>query len=196
MLALFLAYLDDENDKKLFEDIYYSHRKQMVVLAKSIMNSDYDAEDVVSSVFLRVVQDYWDVVRGIENETDLRNYLLKATKNTALNCIKLKGKDNVNIDTVSEYNTGNNKELTDNTFIDVICDKIEYDKVIEAINLLNERYRDVLYCHFVIEMTVPETAKYLEQSVDTTKKQLLRGKKMLLSLLNNTGVESNGDEPR
>lgn len=55
MLALFLAYLDDENDKKLFEDIYYSHRKQMVVLAKSIMNSDYDAEDVVSSVFLRVV---------------------------------------------------------------------------------------------------------------------------------------------
>lgn len=97
---------------------------------------------------------------------------------------------------MSEYNTGNNKELTDNTFIDVICDKIEYDKVIEAINLLNERYRDVLYCHFVIEMTVPETAKYLEQSVDTTKKQLLRGKKMLLSLLNNTGVESNGDEPR
>lgn len=27
MLALFLTYLDDENDKRLFEEMFYSYRK-------------------------------------------------------------------------------------------------------------------------------------------------------------------------
>ena len=81
MLALYLAYLDDENDKKLFEEIFYAYRKQMVTLALSILNNENDAEDAVHNVFLRIAQKNWNTVRTIENKTDLRNYLLKATKN-------------------------------------------------------------------------------------------------------------------
>ncbi|MFQ8952796.1 MAG: hypothetical protein ACLR56_07190 [Oscillospiraceae bacterium] len=51
MLALYLAYLDDENDKKLFEEIYLSHRKQMVILAITILGSEDDAQDAVGDVF-------------------------------------------------------------------------------------------------------------------------------------------------
>ena len=45
MLALYLAYLDDANDQRLFEDIYYSYRKQMVTLALSILGKKEDAEE-------------------------------------------------------------------------------------------------------------------------------------------------------
>ena len=54
MLTLYLAYLDDANDQRLFEDIYYSYRKQMVTLALSILGQTEDAEDAVSKVFVRI----------------------------------------------------------------------------------------------------------------------------------------------
>ena len=54
MLALYLAYLDDDNDKRLFEKIYNSYKKQTVTLAVSILNNYDDAEDTIGDVFLRI----------------------------------------------------------------------------------------------------------------------------------------------
>lgn len=194
MLALYLAYLDDDNDQKLFEDMYLSYRKQMVTFAVTILGNEDDAQDAVGDVFLRIAQKNWDVVRDIKNETDLRNYLLKATKNTSLNKIKTKKKENVSLDTIMEYDMDGIEDLSDDTFLEVICNKYEYDKVVQAIKLLNEKYRDAMYCHYVMEMTVPQTAKSLNQTLSATKQQLVRGKKMLLSLLGKKGDEKNGNE--
>ena len=194
MLALYLAYLDDDNDQKLFEDMFLSYRKQMVTFAVTIVGNEDDAQDAVGDVFLRIAQKNWDVVRDIKNETDLRNYLLKATKNTSLNKIKTKKKENVSLDTIMEYDMDGIEDLSDDTFLEVICNKYEYDKVVQAIKLLNEKYRDAMYCHYVMEMTVPQTAKSLNQKLSATKQQLVRGKKMLLSLLGKKGDEKNGNE--
>lgn len=194
MLALYLAYLDDANDQRLFEDIYYSYRKQMVTLALSILGKKEDAEDAVSKVFVRIAEKNWDVVRGIKSDTDLRNYLLKATKNTSLNMIKARKKENVSLDTISEYYLEGIEELSDDSFLEVICNRVEAEKVKRTILQMNEKYRDVLYYHFVMGLTVPETAKSLNQTIAATKKQLVRGKKMLLKMLGIEGVETNGNE--
>ena len=194
MLALYLVYLDDDNDQKLFENMFLSYRKQMVTFAITILGNEDDAQDAVGDVFLRIAQKNWDIVREIKNKTDLRNYLLKATKNTCLNKIKAKKKENVSLDTIMEYDMDGIEDLSDDTFLEVICNKFEYDKVVQAIRSLNEKYRDVMYCHYVMEMTVPQTAKSLNQTLSATKQQLVRGKKMLLSLLGTKGVEKNGNE--
>ena len=86
--------------------------------------------------------------------------------------------------------------LTDNSFLDTVCTKFDYEKVLHAIGSLSEKYRDVLYCHFIMEITVHETAKALNQSVSATKQQLVRGKKMLLGLLDMTGDEKVVNEQR
>lgn len=158
MLALYLAYLDDESDKKLFEEIYLSHRKQMVILAITILGSEDDAQDAVGDVFLRIAQKNWD--------------------------------------TVIEFDISDIDNLTDNSFLDTVCTKFDYEKVLHAIGSLSEKYRDVLYCHFIMEITVHETAKALNQSVSATKQQLVRGKKMLLGLLDMTGDEKVVNEQR
>lgn len=193
MLALYLAYLDDENDKKLFENIFNSHKEQMLTFALTLVNCQDDAEDVVEDVFLCIAQKYFDIVRDITNQADLRNYLLKATKNTALNKLNYKKKEKFSLDTVIEYNLDDIEELSDDGFVEFLCQKLDYDQAIAAINALSEKYRWVLYYHFVVELTVPQTAKLLNQSTDTTKKQLVRGKKMLLSILKAKGVEQNGN---
>lgn len=183
MLSLYLAYLDEDEDKELFGIIYDSYKNQMVSLALTMVNNKADAEDAVSEVFLKIAQKYFDIVREIKDKTDLRNYLLKATKNTVLNKIKQNKKDNVSLDTVDEYNMDNFENLSDDTFVDFICNKIDYEQIKDAISKLDEKYRDVLYYHFVMELTVPQTTKLLNQPLTTTKKQLVRGKKMLLESL-------------
>lgn len=195
-LNAILAYLDEENDQKLLEDIFYSYSKQMVSLAHSYLKNEEDAEDAVGTVFEKIASRNFDVVRSIENEVDLRNYLLKATKNTSLNMIKDKKKENVSLDQLPEYNLAEKGDLTDTYFFNRICNKMDYEAVLQAISELNEKYRDVLYYHFVMELTVPEVAKLLFQSVSATKQQLVRGKKMLLCLLNEKGVELYADHEK
>lgn len=183
MLTLFLAYLDTDSDKQLFETIYLAYRKQMAALAFTLLHNKSDAEDVVSEVFLRIAQNNWETVRNITDQNDLRNYLLKAAKNASLNKIKAKSKENVFLDTVTEHNIDSLEGLADDTFLDTICDRFDYQNVLTAIRSLDQKYRDVLYYHFVLELTVPQTAKQLGQTLVTTKQQLRRGKKQLLELL-------------
>ena len=182
MLVLFLSYLDDTEDKRYFEEIYYSYRKQMYLMAFSILENKLDAEDAVSKVFLRIAQKNWKTVCKIHNKTHLRNYLLKATKNTALNILSSKKREKDFFDSYSQKNN-NSKYFSDDDFLDYICDKFDYSKAVEAIANLSERYRTVLYFHYVLDMTVKETAKALNQSEDTTKKQITRGKKLLIDLM-------------
>ena len=85
MLAFYLSLIDNDNDRKLFERIYYAHRKQMLTLAFAILENEDDAEDLVHDVFCNIAEKYMQSLKNIKNEQDMKNYLLKATKNSALN---------------------------------------------------------------------------------------------------------------
>ena len=166
MLIFCLTFIDDFEDKKLFETLFYSYRKQMVYLAMSYIHNQDDAEDIVHDVFLNIAQRQMSIIKTIKNDDDVRNYLLKATKNKALNRIRDRKKDNVSIDSIIECS---NESITDSEFLDRICNESEYEQVISAIESLNETYRNSLYYH------------------STTKKQLVRGKKRLLAVLETKG---------
>ena len=181
MLALFLSYLDDDKDKRIFEEIYHTYRKQMFLLALSINKNEIDAEDIVSKVFLKIAQKYWKTVKLISNNTDLRNYLLKATKNTALNEIKFKKSEFDKFNIFIERRSNDIQNISDKDFLDYICKRYDYSNTVDAINKLDEKYRNVLYYHYVLEISIKDTAKSLGQSIDTTKKQITRGKKCLLN---------------
>lgn len=192
MLTLYLTLLEDAEDKSLFEKLYYSYRKQMITVAQSVLQNNDDAEDTVHEVFLRIAVRYMDIIRSIEDEKDLRNYLLKATKNTALNILQKKKRENSH--TVIRECPDDIEDIADDDFVETICERMEYEKVVAAIQQLREPYREALYYHFVMELSVPETAKLLNQTKAATKKQLLRGKKMLMKLLGQEGVQANGDK--
>ena len=184
MLIFYLTFIDDFEDRKLFENLFNTYRKQMFYLAMSIIHSKDDAEDIVHDVFLNIAQRQMSVIKAIKNDEDMRNYLLKATKNKALNRIRDRKKENVCIDSIIEFSSVN---ITDSEFIDKICDESEYEHVLTAIESLDSIYRNSLYYHFVLEIPIQEVSKILNQSISTTKKQLVRGKKRLLALLETKG---------
>lgn len=185
MLAFYLSLIDNDNDRKLFERIYYAHRKQMLTLAFAILEDEDDAEDLVHDVFCNIAEKYMQSLQNIKNEQDMKNYLLKATKNSALNK-KRDSKPHISLHE-SEYMLNKDEDLNDNEFLDIVCNNISYQEVLKAIRSLDKKYEDVLYLHFVIGMTVPEIAEQLEQNKGTVKKQLLRGKRLLLEKLSING---------
>ena len=182
MISFFLVYLDSDDDKALFESIYISFRKQMFVEAYSIVYSESDAEDIVHSVFYNIVSKHWDRIKGIQDDRDLKNYLLISTKNTAINYRK-KMRKIIYSENDEIYEIAGLTEYSDASFIDMICDRYDYVQTVKAIREMNEIYRDVLYLHFVLELSVSQIAVILNRPKSTVKKQLVRGKNKLLQNL-------------
>lgn len=193
MLLLYLNLIDDEQQRIEFEEIYTTYRKQMILLAKSLLHNDTDAEDVVHDVFLRIASKHIGFIQGLRNPEDVRNYLLKATKNTALNELSRKGRSTVSLDILSESDLTDTRDLSDAAFIELLCTKADYEKVVQALLSLREPYRDIMYYHFVLELTIPEAARHLGRSTATAKRQLVRGKKLLLNKLALGGESEHGD---
>ena len=181
MLPLFLAQLSSEADRALFERIYMNYRKQMFAVARSYLPNDVDAEDAVHDVFLRVASTCWESVRKLENEPDLRSYLLKAAKHAALNTLNRREKKDLSLDdSLAEAELAD--PMQDGTFAAAVA-QIEEKRLLDAIESLPEIYRDALYFRFVLRLSVGETAQTMGQSVFATKKQIQRGKQKLLALL-------------
>ncbi len=179
MLALYMSFIDDEAHRRLFEEIYLNYRKQMLLVARSVLGSDTDAEDVVHDVFLKIAKKHMSRISKIENSIDLRNYLLKATKNTALDHLRKRRHEKAILDTVNEKNLKKDAKMADDELVDKICSGIEYERVVTAIASMDGIYQEALYYHFVLEMSVPEVAKLLDCKVSTVKQRLVRGKKLL-----------------
>lgn len=183
MLPLYLNLIEDQPQRIAFEEIYTTYRKQMFLLAKSLLHNDADAEDVVHDVFLRIASKHMGFIQGLRNPEDVRNYLLKATKNTALNELGRKGRSTVSLETLSDSDLTDTRDLSDAAFMELLCIRSDYKKVVQALLSLREPYRDIMYYHFVLELTIPEAARHLGRSAPTAKRQLVRGKKLLLKKL-------------
>lgn len=176
MLALYLAMIEDEDKKVKFEQIYYNYKNQMFYVANSVLNNIHDAEDAVQEAFISIAKNM-NTVSKIDNEKDLRAYILKATKSRALNIVSEKKEDKYILDIDSLH------DLSDDLFLERVCMKFEYDQVVSALGKMDSLYRDVLYYHFCLEFTAKETAEVLNEKLSTVKQRLVRGKKILLKLL-------------
>ena len=40
MLIFYMSFIDDESQRRLFEEIYLNYRKQMLLVARSVLGSD------------------------------------------------------------------------------------------------------------------------------------------------------------
>ncbi len=78
MLFMYAAMIDDEVDQLRFADIYHGYRKQMLLVAKRVLNNDEDAEDAVQIAFLGIAQRIKSVPS--DDPKKLRAYVLTAAK--------------------------------------------------------------------------------------------------------------------
>lgn len=175
MLALYMSFIDDEKDKSKFEIVYYTYRGRMLTMSESVLHNQEDAEDVVHDTFIKIARN----IKSIDDPHSSKtlSYVLKATKNTAINLLNKRKKQGVKV------NFERINDISDEEFIEKLDLKNCYDDVVKSILNLDDTYKDVMFYHFVQDMKADEIADLLGRKKSTVKQQLVRGKKILLETL-------------
>lgn len=179
MLQIYLNIIDTQEEKDIFEYIYINFKKQMLSYAYKIVNNTYDAEDVVHNTFVDIAKNI-NLFRDKKDST-IYSYLMCATKGHALNFNRKQMRERTALEKL---------ELNEQTYAEMDMDsEIEFDLIVKAIRSLDDLYSDVLYLHFVEDMKCKDIASLLGRKPATVKKQIHRGKQLLICELKKMDVK-------
>lgn len=177
MLMFYMSLIDNDDDREKFEILYNSYRKRMAYVAFAVLGNNEDAEDAVHDTFIKIARN----MQSIDNPDSERtlSYVLKATKNTAINLSQK------NVIRNRHIQLDNVENISDEQFLEKLRIQENYKEVIEVIQSFNDTYRDVLYFYFVEGMKAKDIADLLGRSNSAIQQQIVRGKKKLLEILEN-----------
>ena len=97
MLMMYLSMVETPEERSLFEQIYYTYRKQMFFVANGILDNEILAEDAVQEAFLGIAKQI-TLFRDMP-EQNRKAYVLTAAKNAAINIGKQEQR-------INQYHTG------------------------------------------------------------------------------------------
>lgn len=172
--------IDDIGNLARFDEIYEEYHQQMFFRANQILKDKYEAEDAVQDAFIGIARNM-KTIKTITNQQDLFYYLMRTAENAAYNRTRQTRHYTaaIPLDDVPH--------VSDRSFWDTICTKMDYECLIKLISELPKTYREVLYYHFVMEFSIPEVARSLDIKLSTTKQRLVRGKKLLVHKIKQEG---------
>lgn len=179
--------IDDVGNRIQFEEIYQNYHQQMFFRANQILQDAYEAEDAVHDALIGVARNM-KTIHTITDPQDLFYYLMRCADNAAYN----RTRQTRHFTTAAALQDV--PAVSDRTFWDTICTRLDYERLVQLITDLPAAYRETLYYHFVLEFSVPETARSLNIPLSTAKKQLVRGKKLLLQKINEKGDLYHGND--
>ena len=180
MLATYLNMITGQTDKLRFEQLYHSYRKQMLAVAYRILENPDDAEDAVQDALLGIVKSI-SSLRELE-DTALRAYVLTAAKNAALK-ILYRNKKGTDTERILELDYKESESV-----FQTVLNTMAADLLLRAMRQLDPIYRDVLLLTYVQECDLQETAATLGRKEETVRKQLYRGRKLLIELCRKEGL--------
>ena len=155
MLSLYLSMLESIEEQSRFESIYLEYRNSMYAVAVSILRNRQDAEDAVHNVFLSIAENFLIFSQKATTETDIKNYLLIAVKNRAIDQLRKRTQQR-NLKEKLEEKTNLPEPIGFEKAIEAADD---YNAIVSAIQTLQNRYKQVLYLNLVMEFDIGEISK-------------------------------------
>jgi RNA polymerase sigma-70 factor (ECF subfamily) len=175
MLSFYLAMIDNEEDKSLFEEFYKLYRQDMFKIADKILNNHSDAEEAVSETFLRIA-DNFSKIKDVHIKQS-RAFAAVTVENVAKNIFVYKrNRQTVNIEDFDEV--CNDENLEDDVEINTSIDIIK-----NALKLLPRNYYSVLYMTLVCGYSISEVSALLGLTYENTKKIYARAKQKIRKII-------------
>lgn len=165
---------ETEDERIKFRKLYEKYKNFMYKIAYNTIYDEHEAEDIVHITFLKI-SSFLDKV-DMANEKKTKVFLGTITKNTAIDCYRRKKK----LGEVEELPEAIDKHI--NVERDLI-DKYNYQCLIREIEVLPDKYKDVMRLRFVYELSIQETASALSISENNAYARISRAKKMLWEAL-------------
>ena len=165
-----------KGNKQIFEKVYNAYAPNMYSHCLRMARNEDDAKDMLQESFIRVYNNR----KQFDPNQSLGGWIRKIVINTSLNFIKKHYSIHFERDEVIEMKVEDESD----------SNPITKEKLQKALDGLPEGYK-VIFSLYVIEgLTHPEIAEYLEISVNTSKSQLHKARKMLKEELNHKVTEN------
>lgn len=173
MLAVCLALIDDEEDKKAFEKMYFSYKAKLFSIAYKILNDDHLAEDALSETFISAAKCF-KKIHNLEVR-ELTAYLVITTRNNAIDIYNYRRKTAaVSLD---EF-TFEKMDLQESEF-----DENDNKLLRRAISKLTEKQRTVITYKYFYGLTIKEIAETMSVTTRAVDKLLFNAKNNIKATL-------------
>ena len=169
MLIYYLSLINDLEEQKEFERIYYKYKELMYYIAYDVLKDTYMAEDAVQNTFLKII-DMYNLLK-FDNENQLKSFICILTKNNAISIYR-KRKHELFLDFEKEMNS-------QSYFAPNIVNTVENKMIIMRIFDLPDIYKDVLILKFFNGFSNKEISNTLEISEINVRKRIERAKSYL-----------------
>lgn len=184
--------IEDEGDRLFVENIFNNYSEKMYLVAVNILHNHDDAEDCVQDTIVKII-DKLDLFKNAQQENYLIKLVVITCRNTAINKYEKNKKRKKAQFLTSEYGDNDESSMMDipdyssNVERIVLSDFIcRY--VIELINKLDVKYRDVLVLKGM-GYDYDEIAYFMNISPDAVRKRYSRAKAMIIEMGGDTLYE-------
>lgn len=161
-----------ENKVKNFERLYKEIWKTVYYMALKIMKNSEEAEDVSQEIII-YIYDHIEDVRSAEAFNQWMNRVIMGTCYRFLNK-NMKEKDHMSLEE-KEYDVeDDDKANLPETFLEL---KETRQFIINIIDNLPQKQREVILLYYYEQLTAPEIAKVLDCSLTAVRDRLFNGKK-------------------
>lgn len=167
---------------QIAQELYERYRQKMYAVAFRILRSEPDAEDAVADAVVRMLRHIDQFTQVEEPAPDMPNrdrneaLLCVYTRHAAIDIVR-KRKPDAPLEDAPEQTA--DTDLPEKTLLAAE----EAEALHRTLDCLKPIYREVILLRYAYDMTVGEIASALSLHEVTVRTRLLRGKKMLYTLL-------------
>ncbi len=166
-------------DQLAFECIMRRHNRLLFRTARSILQSDAEAEDAMQDAYLRA----WRALGGFRAEARLSTWLVRIVINESLGRMRRRGAQVIPLEPANpsdEHQSPAWEEDDPEQRPERMAIRAEMRRVMEArIDTLPEAFRSVFMLRAVEEMSVEEVASVLEIPEATVRSRFFRARSLL-----------------
>ena len=176
-IKLYNEYL--EGNKEAFEALYNKYERKIQYFVYNIVKDYQKAEDITHDVFIYIMQN------KIKQGYTFKYYIYLVAKSRAYNHLNTE-KNRLEI---NEQYFSNESNQVEQDVSDIVTRNEKRKEILNAINMLDDRYKNAMYLVKIEELTYEETAQILGESIQNVKNLIHRGKKEIRKILIRKGFD-------
>jgi len=175
MLPLIFLMIENDDDRRFFEDLYTEHYRLMYAQALQITRSAQEAQDAVSEGMMALIKKI-DLLRSLPCNK-LRSYIVITVRHQAINLYNRKKREQPMDDAALTA-------FPDTHRVDEgLMEQAGVEKIKQAISMLPPREKEIMLMRYFREMTDEEIAREMNLRAVSVRVHLTRARKHLSDLL-------------
>ena len=176
-MKLYNEYLS--GDKEAFELLYNKYKNKIQYFICNIIKDYQKAEDITQEVFIYILQN------NVREDCSFKYYIYLVAKSRAINYINMEKR---HTDLNEKYVFPEAEEIQKDVS-EIIIKEETKKELKEAIDKLDDKYKNAIYLTKIEELSYNETAQILDETIENTKVLVHRGKKELRKILLKKGFD-------